>query len=587
VFGEIEVRQNGSYSTAVTGVETYYVNGKAIAAGMHHEHSKPFPLFMTEGKHQVRFQVTGSGNRASKVFLKNFEFVNHTPFMVYIEDTIVPDIVSGKLSSPYISISIVNTSPFHIEDLEVQVDGRTEPRDNASQISFTTNDFFPILPGQPFPLSIDLQTFTNYTWNNCQGNQLIVTLIIPSANYSQTLNLDLRCKEYGAGSYRFTFIDNDNTVQFASVLPPIQQCPTRGCPVVLATLDRDHSSYDEANTVNYRRQRAAFVLLPMNKYPIGFDWESTGYLTGLNALEYLGENQPGVPDNSRDAYKVDITRRIYTGVGGGGHGALVYGTHQPDYALAVSPVSGWTRRELYSPTPARGDYAFTEQFIRCMHQSNFQEYDVDLYASNLLGIPLMVRTSVQDSDYPAFFLKRMGRVVNELSGNASYTRVSEVAGDGKDQTVDDDEFQSFLDEHLYKEDRPSLPKEFTIVLANPSNFKGRGGIFVLQQFHSRRLSKIQVKRDSDQWLIRTHNVRRLAFYHLEGLEKPKSIAIDGDDFEGIPEPYENAGIHYCKVQMEDSWNLCNNTMWPRKERSPDNYGPIRKVTFIPSSHSII
>lgn len=62
---------------------------------------------------------------------------------------------------------------------------------------------------------------------------------------------------------------------------------------------------------------------------------------------------------------------------------------------------------------------------RLTHQileSSIAEHDIDLYASNMAGIPILARTGADDDNVPPLHTRRLVRLVNEWNRNPSSIR---------------------------------------------------------------------------------------------------------------------------------------------------------------------
>jgi hypothetical protein len=62
-----------------------------------------------------------------------------------------------------------------------------------------------------------------------------------------------------------------------------------------------------------------------------------------------------------------------------------------DHALAVAPAAGWIKMQFYIPYFTRVGMSLSHPFLNNLIEASIAEYDTDLYAPNLLGIPLLVR----------------------------------------------------------------------------------------------------------------------------------------------------------------------------------------------------
>ena len=131
------------------------------------------------------------------------------------------------------------------------------------------------------------------------------------------------------------------------------------------------------------------MLWPTNRDDFGYDWQMIGYQNGMKALEFLVDNLPGVP--SQAGNRADPNRLLFSGHSMGGHGCLEYLTHHGDRALGAVPAAGWISMELYTFDRLRTGDGWIDPTLRGVLYSALGEWDTDLYVSNAVGIPLLMR----------------------------------------------------------------------------------------------------------------------------------------------------------------------------------------------------
>ena len=186
-----------------------------------------------------------------------------------------------------------------------------------------------------------------------------------------------------------------------------------------------------------------------------------------------------------------------------------------------------------------------------MLESSISEHDIDMYVSNLAGIPILARTGALDDNVPAVHTRRLVRLVHEWNRNPKSIIYDEVPGKGHwfDGILSDDMVQRFLDNILDKEINPNLelppfPDAFTLTTMNPFSTGTKGGIRILQLEVPFRIAKIRVIRKDSKWLLLTSNVRRLGFEHDPRQSGINFFSIDDTDFDYSP---QKAGPSYLKV----------------------------------------
>ena len=209
--------------------------------------------------------------------------------------------------------------------------------------------------------------------------------------------------------------------------------------------------------------------------------------------------------------------------------------------------------------------------------SAITEHSLDLYASNLAGLPILARTGSLDDNVPPLHTRRMIRLVNEWNRDPTSVNLIEDAGKGHwyDGIFSDDLMQAFFDRHLGKDSNPDLklpplPEAFTISTINPFTTGPRGGLRILQLHIPFRLATIRVHRLGNQWILNTTNVRRIGFIKDPRQEGVESWSIDGTEFK---DPLSKAGPSYLQDRDTRTWVEAPDLLWISKERHPATYGP--------------
>eukprot|EP01113_Clastostelium_recurvatum_P047301 TRINITY_DN8411_c0_g1_i5.p1 TRINITY_DN8411_c0_g1~~TRINITY_DN8411_c0_g1_i5.p1 ORF type:complete len:461 (-),score=105.63 TRINITY_DN8411_c0_g1_i5:29-1321(-) len=187
-----------------------------------------------------------------------------------------------------------------------------------------------------------------------------------------------------------------------------------------------------------------------------------------------------------------------------------------------------------------------------------------------------------DNNVPPFHMKRMARLVQQLSHNVSSVSISEVVGGGHwfDGIVGGAVMQTFFDQHV-NSSRPPLPPTFVVTTLNPATTESRGGIRILQQIRPHRISRITVTRgEDDRWILVTENVRRFGFTNVT-YGMPAHFTVDGVE---IPAPACLPASHYSISTSTSSlsWHLSNDGgAWEATERGPSTYGPLERILMRP------
>ncbi|KAK5668312.1 hypothetical protein QVD99_005343 [Batrachochytrium dendrobatidis] len=624
--GTFNIATAGSYLVSFSGVISFKIDDRSFVGNLYsYRHASDSAVYLEAGEHSLYILVSmdvrifGGSTPPKPVFtgsLEKVEVDGPTRGVVsYSLDTILPDVLDGKLVTSFASITILNglSLPSMVHGTLKQ-QSRVDER-NVFQSTSQANDNYTdtlvkkgwiqalsihafangkeidtsiyvlkplnIAPGQVLPISFEFAgPFDDFPLEFSLSITLktldtLEEFDVPLGNYKLT-------KRTWGDPYKFTYYGYDGTVQYAMAKPPIKACvrsSKMGCPVVVAL----HGSGVDADSPFWldavRRQDYAWVLYPTGRTSWGFDWHGPSHFNVESSIDALQQLVPGVSKDLRNTIFPTSSRRVYVGHSNGGHGAWWMATHFPDTVLAVVPAASYVKIQHYIPYYLHIGYAYADPILRAIFEASISENDLDLYIPNSGGIPLLARTGAIDEVVSPLHTRRLVRMVNEWNRDATSASVSEVPNKGHwfDGILNDDTVQDFLDLHLLPENNPtlelpSLPQGFTIQTLNPASTGSKGGIRILQLEVPFRLATIRVHRYENIWVLNTTNVRRFGFTHDERQKEITSWSIDGTDFSKSP---ADAGPSYLRV--DGVWQVADDLLWISRERHPSTYGPANLI----------
>ena len=642
--GRVDAVEDGRYLAQCTGTREFWVRGLggATEAGggggdasgawtrVHgNQYGDPFtflkgPVDLQLGGAQFVVRYMGAAGASFACGLEPWggqalEFVGNDPLL--------PDLVDGTLAGTLASVVARNNDPSEfltVVSATVKL-AEGEPSWLSGTLSAGTGGLH-LAPGQSRP--VDLEFVQSAPSPNCTAGAAHQSLTValeyrapevsasPAATAASRggdslvaeVDVSLICANFSQDPYKFTFRDFDGSVQFASLIPPSGPCGHQPCSVLLATHGASVDAGSPFWTKAYRRQRAAWVLLPTNKRGFGYDWQGAGLRNAQHSMQAafaIGRRVPGVPP-SLDAgeWLSDPGRVLYSGHSMGGHGCLIMSTHFPEGELASACTAGWIKSEMYPPQFLAPGFSLGDAHLNSVLMASISEYDTDFYLPNMLGrsngrsegVPMLVRMGSQDEDVPAFNLLRIARLRGQLEKNASYVEVSEVPGKPHwwDGAVDDDRMQAFYDQHLYA-DVPR-PLEFSLRGVNPATLGSRGGLSLAQLEVLYRAASIHVSIDAQtgRWAIRTQNVRRLQFEPrlMQTFHPVSGVEVDGQWLDvgavgAAAAAAAGAGAGdavvtaLCRARGDPgggcTWQGDADSTWRSRERTPEQYGPAGAV----------
>ena len=148
-----------------------------------------------------------------------------------------------------------NASPKALKNLRVQ-----SPDAKISLVASPR-----IESGTIYPLAIQVyQTL----FSACQTS-ILVQITDDGVPGPSLYNLTLSCVAFGS-IFKFTFLDFDQTVQYAMAHPPNATCGDLGCPVLQSL----HGAGSKAEWLipYYKQQNISWVFVPNGRRRFGYDW---------------------------------------------------------------------------------------------------------------------------------------------------------------------------------------------------------------------------------------------------------------------------------------------------------------------------
>ncbi|GAM18816.1 hypothetical protein SAMD00019534_019910 [Acytostelium subglobosum LB1] len=555
--------------TSCQGTARYYLDNVPMMGDSYSSGLSYGSATLQPGTHTVRVRIIGSEGAGFVCTVQGYDAVESAPLLL-LNDVLVSDVVQGSFASKYASFVVLNMMPQ-----PVQVVGATTSYPFLVEV---IQRLEPIAVGQMAPINIQLYSYAEQI--ECTSANVVsipINISTDASSVDLQVLLNFSCKPFGE-AYIFTFLDFDNSVQYAAATPPLYECGADiKCPILLTLHGAGVEASSTAWTGAYQRQNYSWTLFPTNRRNYGWDWQGPGLRNAFSALDVLSNQLPGVPHNLTDQYGADQYRLLYAGHSMGGHGCWHVSTHYPDRALSISPAAGWIDMQVYSPFFLRLGDSWTDPFVRFILDASISEHNTDMYVGNIANIPLLARFGSIDNNVPPYHLRRMVRLYDEINHNNTVGLISEIPGEGHwfNGVVDDAIMQAFFNIHV-KSDIPALQTQFDVTTLNPASSGSKGGINIVQLLQPYRVAKIRVQQQtSTVWKLITQNVRRFGFDpYFE--QQPTTVIIDGQTFAYAAMPNQ----HFCQLQ-QGRWAVCEDQSWLFTERNPSNYGPVVQILQSP------
>ncbi|KAI8642213.1 hypothetical protein BD408DRAFT_416979 [Parasitella parasitica] len=421
----------------------------------------------------------------------------------------------------------------------------------------------------------------------------------------------VRCVDWLKSAFKYTFLDYDNTVQYAMAKRPHLLNSEANKPIIVAL----HGAGVEADSSfwidSIPTQKHSWIIFPTGRTPWGYDWHGPSTQNVFKSLEGLAEIQELLPPHfecmdyaiggdwvtvsaphettstlkahdDREWNIGSINKLIVMGHSNGGQGVWHLAVHFPDRITAVIPAAGYIKIQDYVSFANWVGNSYCDPWLRGVLESSIAEYNNDLHLSNMTNIPVLPRVGTEDDNVPPLHTRKYVRILNGHLKQPNTIKTSEAVGQGHwwDTVFDDKTVQQFLDQQqstslMGKKD----PNEFCITLMNPAGNGSIYGIHVEQMMVPYRLGKIKgafasIDNNSKSVLtLKTTNISSFRFTeHFRGCNK---LVVDGDKFSHLENYHTSKGcVAFTYDKKSKRWKL--DTIKPN-ERNASNYGPIHRM----------
>jgi hypothetical protein len=174
-------------------------------------------------------------------------------------------------------------------------------------------------------------------------------------------------------------------------------------------------------------------------------------------------------------------------------------------------------------------------------QAALTPFDNDLYATNLVGIPILCRHGGIDDNVAVQHSRQFINIIDAWSANST-AEYSEAPGELHwfDSVFRTPIVDSFVDNLLTIAPTPSTELDFTVTTANPDESGSKNGFKILEMEVPGRLARIQVSLNDSTAVLNSRNVRTFsldtAMLRSKLGSTITSIRLDG----GTPIPVHGA-----------------------------------------------
>jgi hypothetical protein len=256
-------------------------------------------------------------------------------------------------------------------------------------------------------------------------------------------------------------------------------------------------------------------------------------------------------------------------------------------------LHGWLRKDSYGHSNRLWSHdigkSYIEARLKAILESSEQEWNVDLMISNLVGIPVLLRSGTLDRAVHSWESRRFYRILKENS--LKYARknniTKQIFTELKDKehwfwdslqstdggVVNDAEIRQFISNCINTPFENIYAKKSKYTLFNPATSYGKSGIQVLVQEFPFQKSTVEIEFLDNGLVIylKTKNVKNLKLKHEYFLSKnlhPSKIKIDDHLFELVGRNYQD----FLFIRSDSTWS-----MQFEYEKDIKFYGPIRSI----------
>ncbi|KAG0145246.1 hypothetical protein CROQUDRAFT_46087 [Cronartium quercuum f. sp. fusiforme G11] len=555
---------------------------------------------------------------------------------VYPQSTLTPDVFfadqnDGRrmLSSPYLALIVRNWHPENMYRI-CTVHGKWAGDSKMHEVIGLVLNPIDIAPNQLTTIGLVLPDFLLSSPGSLTPMELVLTL---ADHQPLRVRIDFRKPKSTRESFIFTFLDADQSVQYAVCVPPSGRTPPSNPladPIPQSSSDRRslaktrpllvglHGAGVEANSefwISSIEQRLEeWILFPTGRTSWGWDWHGPSLLNVERAIEYLvGDiwklwrsliakeaNEP-----ASACFQPDGNDLIVFGHSNGGQGAWYLATRYPDKVRAVIPAAAYIKIEDYVPYTNYQTKHLVDPLLGSIISIAQSIYSNDLHLSNLIHTPMLIKHGELDDNVPAYHSKTLYSLL--LTWGADPDSVT-FEGVPNQKHWFDDVFKSssvrkFIDEQAQKDKRnphpESLPHNgfvslpFTLTVSNPTESGSKEGFRILMLRQGWRLGRIKVldlQRQVDGWVLKieTKNVEAFqipsqAFLGSDSSQKLR-LVIDNVEIQMDEQPTDQLAILWrCD---EKNWKMVKESIWREissvKRTSPltnvlRSHGPLRII----------
>lgn len=552
------------------------VNNKPLFGGdVYGFRRAPLILKLASGENKIDLRLfrdvrtmggVGSPSISVRLTVQRCNAVLH----VVKKSVVLPDVINGKLTSPYASVIICNETEDRINVVAIRscnvsaspllmLAPLLTPKKDSPKIILLVSSPISLAPGQSRPVTL---YFSTRCVDVAAGGISIAFVYNVTSHQSEQATPFFKlnfCQRSIHEPHKFTFLHPSRAVSYAILRPPTAQEINSRLPVLInlhgAGLEAD--SHQVRHMLDAVPELNAWVLFPTGMSPwSGDDWHVWGLADVTAAVS-------AIPDWMRNMNwtgpGVDKESWVVTGHSNGGQGAWFISTHQPDKVIATAAVSGYSSIQNYVPYVMwREASPLAESII----QNSLSSYRHELLVENMTSIPVYQQHGARDDNVPPYHSRLLHSLLNESGCPSRYVELPN-RGHWFDGAMTTNPLQAFYKSVLEAESyKKQIPADFNFVIPNSGDIGSRAGISVDQLQSPDYFGRLNVHRNDKEhiWHVETSNIRRMHFHFpVNGVQQPRAILVDHTL---IQTPPGSDRMHdVALVNIDDKWYVENGQNW--------------------------
>ncbi|UZJ51693.1 hypothetical protein CBS101457_001013 [Exobasidium rhododendri] len=365
-------------------------------------------------------------------------------------------------------------------------------------------------------------------------------------------------------AYKFTYLDSDQTVQYATAIPPkhIESLDTEDLerPVVIYL----HGAGADIRGCQTLQQNQSWVIQPMGRSSWGYDWQGASHTSATTALMTFARNLYGLSDSVKaGAAKLNIDKIMIVGHSNGGQGALHYATHRPDKIVGAVIGAGYISLAEYVAMTWQLGRHYNDASLNGILRSSLNAFENDLFASNAAGLPFLFKHGSIDDNVPTWHSREMASLLANWNRHSltsqDLVQLSEVANRSHHwpEFMQEADVQKMIESNLFPKDQKSSPlQRFTLAVLNPEDSESKQGWRIMQVEVPGRIARLEVGYLADREKIKakTSYVVRVQVKISPERKRSKALQLEIDDSNLDVEIFGNTDVINLK-KSQDGWRL--------------------------------